>query len=340
MKGLLFRTFILFACSCTFISCNDTEDVNADIDNLINDYIYRTVEITIDGEKAELPGWAMAIMKEDQSVYGIAFNDYDIAGEHPSFRVSANLSGNDVVFSGDYLLNTPEYQMQVEGRLVQKDSATDIWYLDIKRTVSDETPLTGITFLIELDANSVDLDKFEDQAPIEKDGEKMVLTDYIRQYPLSVYFNCLREVLGCKTLKLSFGEDNQITIEGKDEQTGQFIPFEGKHQYFLTDENEGYIDMNLDSDIANLFKEVGNREVIREEWRNSAYIPFELKASAEGKILLSLDPHNISHRLHSYYLIHNKISEEEYNQYNPYSKYWWKDIRYDDKLWIKPIKLD
>ena len=336
MKDLLFRTFILFACSCIFISCNDTEDANTDIDNLINDYIYRTVEITIDGEKAELPGWAMAISVDD-----IVFNyDYDIAGELPFFRGSANLSGNDVVFSGDYHLNTPEYQMHIEGRLVQKDSATDIWYLDIKRTVSDETPLTGNTFLLELDANSVNLDEFESQAPIEKDGEKMVLTDYIRQYPLSLYFNCLREVLGCKTLKLSFGEDNQITIEGKDEQTGQFIPFEGKYQYFLTDENEGYIDMNLDSDIANLFKEVVNREVIREEWRNSAYIPFELKASSEGEILLALDPGKISHWLHSCYVIHNIISEEEYNQYNPYLKYWWKDIRSGDKLWIKPIKLD
>lgn len=195
-------------------------------------------------------------------------------------------------------------------------------YLNIKRTASNETILTGNTFLLNLDANFVDLDEYE--------GEYIATTDHIRQYPLSFYFNCLHKVLGYKTLKLAFGEDSKVSIEGKDERSGQFVPFEGKYQYFMTSSNKGYIDMDLDSELALLYKSLGdNKEVEREEWRNAAYISFELKTSSEGEILLALPVTHIASWVHVYYL----YNKEELEQYHP--NYWLKKFDLNDLLWIQ-----
>lgn len=343
MKKLLLTSVVAFICSCTFISCSDTENVNADMDKIINDYIYRTVEITIDGEKAELPGWALSISNtvsdEDQknSIFGIKFNHgYNIAGRFPAFRVSASLSGSDVIFSGDDYFNTPEYQMSVKGKLIQKDSATDIWQLDIRRTALDKTPLVGNTFLMKLDADAVTLDDFSDKTPFDIDGEEISAMDYIRQYPLPFYFNCLHETLGCTALKLTFWEDNQVTIEGMNEQTGESVPFEGEYRYFLKDSKTGYIEMSLDSELAHLYKSLGrNKEVEREEWRNAAYASFELEVSAEGEILFSLDSETVFNWVQDYYS-DKRINEKEYKGYSPI--YWWESEY--DKIWIRTIKLN
>lgn len=328
LATLMMAMFVMSACS------EDKEDMNAYMDNLINNYVYRIVEVTIDGEKADIPGWAISFsekgtVKDEHNLIYNMFCDYEIGHRGLYFIISATLSGNDVVFSADESFNTPEYKVSVEGKLIKIDTANDILYLDIKRTSSD-TPFAGKTYLMELSKDAVDVNDFADNASFNVEGEKIAATDYAREYPLAFYFKCLQKAFGYKTLKLSFLEDNQLSFEGKDEETGLFVPIEDKCRYFLVDSKSGYIEMNMNSTLSNISKNPQNIE----EWRNVLCIPFELNFSTDGNVQLSLDYFNIISWATFHYDSRN-ITKKEYDLY--YTTKWWND--FDDKLWLEMTEL-